>query len=61
VIITAENPAQAEVMRIHQDIWVKAIDTSAEAFIPTYPIVVHGVAIKSIHLKEKKKASTIKK
>jgi hypothetical protein len=49
-------------MRIHQDIWVKAIDTSVEAFIPTYPIVVHGVAIKSIHLDEKKKkAATIKK
>ncbi|KIV98387.1 uncharacterized protein PV09_09784 [Verruconis gallopava] len=44
----SETAAQAETLRRHKEDWKGFVATEADVMLPVYPVIIHGIPIKSI-------------
>lgn len=53
IVAHTETASQAEALRIHRAAWAPLFAGDMEVMVPTYPVLVHAVPIKSIDLTRK--------
>lgn len=53
IVAYTETAAQAETLRYNREAWQEEVANGAEVMVPVYPVVIHGVPIKSIDLGNK--------
>jgi hypothetical protein len=53
IVAHAETAAQAEILRYNREAWQQEVDPNAEVMVPMYPVVIHGVPLKSVDMGEK--------
>jgi hypothetical protein len=53
IVAHTETAAQAEILRYNREAWQQEVDPNAEVMVPMYPVVMHGVPLKSVDMGDK--------
>ena len=54
IVAHTETAGEAEILRQNRDEWREQVMTGLQVIIPTYPVLVHGIPIKSVDMDNKK-------
>ncbi len=53
IVAHTETAAQAEILRYNREEWQREVIDGAEVVVPVYPVVIHGVPLRSVDLGNK--------
>ena len=53
IVAYTETAGEAEILRHNRDSWREEVAKGMEVIVPTFPVLVHGVPIKSVNLDKK--------